>query len=217
MTVLYLLPHLGLGDAIICNGLIRVLASHHDRLVLPCKWHNRPSVAWMLSDLENVRLLGVKDDAEAILWSDRFERGGSKVLRLGLHSGRPLRSDWDRQLYEQASVDFEERWRGFKTPVFTAALEPEDSKISFVHDDPKRGFKAELTKLPGTWSYVEHNGKTIWDRLHWLQTAPEIHVIDSCFLCLADSVPTKGRLVFHRYARSGGLPPTLRKNWEVLD
>lgn len=214
MTVLYLLPHLGLGDAIICNGMIRVLAARHDRLVLPCKWHNRPSVAWMLSDLDNVRLLGVKDDAEARLWADRFERGGSHVLCLGLHSGKLLRQDWDRQLYEQAGVDFEERWQSFSLPALDTGMPEAD--LPLYHDDCDRNFAINRRRMPENATRVIR-GYTIWVNLNAVQTAPEIHVIDSCFLCLADSIPTIGRLVFHRYARPNGMPPILIKNWEIIE
>jgi hypothetical protein len=172
----------------------------------------------MLSDLPNVHLLGVKDDREARLWANHFESGRSKVLRLGLHSISRLRQDWDRQLYEQAGVNFEERWRGFTLPA-SNGVELLDSPVPFVHDDSKRGFQIPSNKLPGTWSYVGRQHSTIWPNLHWLQTAPEVHVIDSCFLCLADSVPTKGRLVLHAYATAAAKPmgpPTLRKQWEIL-
>ena len=47
--------------------------------------------------------------------------------------------------------------------------------------------------------------------------AEEIHCIDSAPMHLVESVPTCGKLFFHRYARKATTHATLRKNWEVLD
>lgn len=213
---LFIAIHLGLGDAIVCAGLVRALAVSHPWIILPAKWHNLLSVSELFGDLKNVTVLGVKDDQDVRTWMKWFGRGKSEVLGLGVFSVQPLRDDWDRQMYEQAGVWFGERWRGFKAPPLKG-MEMAVSHIPFVHDDPKRGFEIKTEKLPGSWSYVEHNGKTVWEHLDWLAKAPEIHVIDSCFLCLADCVETAAkRLVWHKYARPGGKPPTLRKTWEVI-
>jgi hypothetical protein len=217
-NTLYLLPHLGLGDAIICNGMIRSLASRHDRLVLPCKWHNRSSVSWMLKDFENIRILGVKNDAEAILWADRFESGGSTVLRLGSHSREKLDARWDQQFYIQAGVPFEQRWEGFVLPGVTPTIPNGHVTPSFAHEDIIRGFRINRQLLPRDVRFVQRM-KTIFEAIDWLADAPEIHCIDSSFLCLADSVPTRGRLVLHAYATVKDKPtgpPILRKPWEVL-
>ena len=219
---LYIAFHQGLGDAIICCGLIRKLAQSNDWIVVPSKWVNLRSVEEIFSDLKNVTVMGVDSDQESRKWVERFVRGGSQVLKLGIFRDEPLRSDWDRQFYDQAGVDFEERWRGFKVPMDCSLdrIHKLDNP-EFFHDDPDRGFVIDskrtgcgrlggsLPITPSIWSYLER-----------VQFAKEIHVIDSCFLCMADSVPTKAKkLVLHQYAMAEAKPmgpPTLRKNWTIL-
>lgn len=217
--MLYIQPHLGLGDAIVCNGLVRVLADRFDLVIWATRWRNRQSVTWMWSDVENVKVIGVGNDAEAWMWAQRFEEGKTRVLRLGMHGGSLDMLHWGEQMYRQAGVEWGLRWEGFRLPEREGTPTPLCSIVPFVHDDPKRGFKIDVKRLPETWAHVTPTGPTIWDHLHWLQTTPEVHVIDSCFLCLADSVPTCGRLVLHKYATraKGGYPPTLRKRWEVIE
>lgn len=196
------------------NGLVRWLATRYGLLIFPVKWHNRPSVKWMFSDLPTVKVLGVANDAEALWWSGRFRHNGV-VMRLGVHSRQPLRvPGWDKQFYEQAGVPFEERWKGFKLP--TTQSKPWPHSKPLLHEDQKRGFTIDRNRIPEDAIPVSHF-PIIFDVIPWMQQATELHVIDSSFLCLADSIPTAAsRLVFHKYARPGGRPPTLRKQWEVL-
>lgn len=212
VTDLYLQPHLGLGDAIICCGLVRKLALRHDRVIWPCRWNNYPSVAFMFSDLANVSVLGVDDDNESKLWAENFSKGRTQVIRMGIHSGKCDFNRWDKQFYEQCSIPFEQRWDGFAIPPLGVSGEGE---AILVHDDASRGYciRDELVP-PGARRMPVM--PTIFHLVPWLQTAPEIHVIDSCVLCLADSIKTSAnRLVYHKYAKPSW-PPTLRKTWSVL-
>ena len=214
-TTLYIGAHLGLGDAFVLNGMIRALATRHKWVVMPAKWHNRASVAEMLGDVLNVNVLGLDGDVESRKWMESFRKGGSKVLPLGVFTPEPLHRSWDKQFYQQAEVPFEQRWSGFKLP-WKARFGGEWPV--FVHEDPPTGAKIDRKRLPREFTTVQNTGATFVAHIEWLQNAPEIHVIDSCFLCLADSVETRAKkLVFHRYARPHRMPPTLRKQWEVLE
>lgn len=214
-SLVYAQGHGGLGDAIICNGLIRVLARRYTYVFVPCKVHNYPSVSAMWSDLDNVKVLKVEGDKEA---SDLARWFGDHALRLGLHSGQPLEQSWDAMMYRQAGVKFSDRWDEFRLPPMMFQLSWPVHQ-AFLHDDPERGFVIDRSRLTKNVMNVPKM-KHIFEVLPWLQTAPEIHVIDSCFLCLADSVPTKAkRLVLHAYATAKAKPagpPVLKKNWEIF-
>ena len=89
--------NLGLGDSIICNGLVRVLARQHGRFVIvPSYTHNLPSVRHMFSDDHNVCVVDV---ADAALYCDE------SVLSIGLNHPRwGTVTPFDRAFYEV-------RWR----------------------------------------------------------------------------------------------------------
>jgi len=195
--------------------MVRELASRNDLLMLPVKWHNRPTVAAMLSDVPNKTLIGVIDDADATRWADRCEQYGT-VLRLGVHNKRELLSlpAWDKQLYRQANVPFEYRWSKFSIPVRNVLSHNTDP---FLHEDIERGFVIDRSHVPEGTVPVARTG-TMLESVPWLSSASEIHCIDSAWLCMADSIPTAAtRLVMHRYARKNSLPPTLTKNWEIIE
>jgi len=214
-----IMGHLGLGDAIVTNGLVRVRARLHRALLIPCKPHNLESVRWMFSDLKNVFVLPVDgDDGMRRL----VEVSGLNTLKLGLFSdGQWDIQHWDREMYRQAEVSFSDRWDEFSFPKRPEPLPVPTGDYSFVHDDPSRGFYIADSKMPVMKKEPRmHWGGSanIFDYIPMIENATEIHVIDSAFFCLVDSLRglKARRLVLHLYARPKALPPAYRQNWEVL-
>lgn len=209
---LFIRWHLGLGDAIICNGLIRELAKRHNLIHVPAKPDKFASVFWMFSDLPNVIVICVDDDADMNATAKTKLNQG-----LGLWSQRGILDwqHWDKQFYEDVGVPFDARWNSFYVPPCKTLPYP-SGEYAFVHEEPGRGMA--IQQFPKMAIYAPPHPPHIFWNLAALQHATEIHVVNSCFLNLAESVPTAARrLVVHNYARKdrAGLP-TLRKNWEVL-
>lgn len=217
MKDLIIYHNLGLGDHIICCGLVRDIADAHpeQKLFVLCKAHNVPSVSWMFSDLLNVDVVSIKDDADAEAYVQA--NPDARLMRL-TGSGH----EFDRQFYDQARVPFGKRWSGFHAPQilpsFMAAAPPRP--YAFVHDDPSRGFVIpplmRVRELrPAATSYQPKN---IFEWRLFLETACEIHCIPSSFSVLVDSIdlPPETRLYLHVSARPGGELPTYRKPWKIV-
>lgn len=222
MSGLAIRCHLGLGDMLIVNALVREMARQFASVLIPCKHHNLPSVVFMWRDCENVIVTPVADDAAAKGLVSDMRNEGAEVLELGMFGvGKFNPLAWDRQMYEQAGVPFEWRWERFYVqPGFTNSLLPHlrETTFAFVHDDPARGFVIPRDALPKMEIVRPLPGLTdnIFDYCSLLAEAKEIHCIDSCFAILADSIPTsEEKLVFHRSVRHGALPPALGKKWQV--
>ena len=62
----YIYHHLGLGDHIIVNGLIRKLIKDDGLYFLFCKKHNVDSVEFMFKDLTNLKIISVNNDLDVI-------------------------------------------------------------------------------------------------------------------------------------------------------
>src|SRR5687767_9503298 len=62
--------HLGLGDALIINAIVRDRAATYDKVILPTKGRNQPSVSFMFRDLDNVKIEAVANDAFADMATD---------------------------------------------------------------------------------------------------------------------------------------------------
>ena len=103
MGTLYLDLNLGLGDAIICNGLVRTLAKDR-QIVVPCYRHNIPTVRHMFSDLANVSVREVVGDAP-------LPERGEETLSIGMNYHGPIHSErWDEAFYLRAGVPFDAKW-----------------------------------------------------------------------------------------------------------
>ena len=221
--------HLGLGDGIVINGLVRHFAADHEVSVI-CKRHNQISLAFMYRDEPKVSLVttdndqDMSDDDFADAACRHIKGHGKRVLLLGMYGDRKNYTPqaWDQSMYAQAGVPFEQRWNDFRCSRQPSCelVAPKGDYI-FVHDDPTRGFSIPEHRLPHRISVVKpvpgkaDNIFSYWDLL---ENAKELHLIDSSFAILADSLPDlkATKIVVHLYARKGALPPKYRKDWEIL-
>lgn len=218
MKNLYLKLHLGLGDIFICNGLVRALTKGWQMVTVPAKPHNLATVQWMFSDEPRVHVIQVADDAEMIC------RAREPYLGLGLWSERGLHAKhWDQQFYADAGLPFETRWSHFKIPGFPKDGPTLSVDCAFLHEDRKRGYHIDRTLIDAQDGIYEPvPAFPFWSHIAPLEMCREIHVIDSCFLALADSLPLREpRRVLHQYATKQDPykklgPPTLRYQWETL-
>jgi len=223
----YLYHNLGMGDHIICNAIVRHFAQELGLIHLFAKHHNSDSVKFMFRDID-VNVVCVADDREV---EEIIEKGNAdKVIRIGC-TGDGWVSDrnqtFDEVFYKQAGIDFKYRWDGFKYDI--KETKPHERMYCgksldfiFVHDDKDRGFKIDESYLAErefiiTPERPKTSNMMMWDR--FLSVSKEIHCINSAFLLLADSIPTTGKLFYHKYARNEGwfCNPRLRKAWEVIE
>lgn len=222
---LFILPHLGLGDAIIINGLVRTLIPQYEYIVMAVKHHNEKSVEYMFSDLvDKFYTVACDDDNEAReVAADAAQDG--RVLRLGGHEDRNFlkgSGHFDEEFYRQAKVPFGYRWGAFKLPERPDDMFLRDRRgCALICDDQTRGFKIRPSLMPvGVECFRPFRTHTIFDWLPVILAAKEIHCIDSAFLNLVESLDLGDKpLFFHRYARphpDERLYPTLRKNWTVI-
>ena len=99
--------HMGLGDHIICNGLVRELRSSiKGKLTLACKQHNLPTVKDMYSDLDINYLIGNDSDIERDYGTfTKVHRVGFEKLDYG--NGIPI----EIQFYMMENIDPETKYK----------------------------------------------------------------------------------------------------------
>lgn len=220
-----ILGHLGLGDVLIQNAILRHYAQTY-LVTFLTKAHNKISTAFMLRDEPRITVIEVEDDKEAKAIAQEVKSHGKEVLALGLHQTPPTiplppPAGWDGQLYTDAKVPFEDRWNNFKVMQQPSMeIEVPKCRYTFVHDDPKRGFKIRNEFLPSHCKIIRADPSKSDNIFAWwsiLQGAWEIHCIESSFAILVDSLPDikAKRKVLHLYARKS-TPPTYRTNWEII-
>lgn len=216
--------HLGMGDAIAMAGLIVRLAGN-DLLEVPCWPHNEISVKSIFINHPNIHVVPVESEAG---FNNRDIRLGYFNQEMPPYSGE----DHITWMCRQAGYHISEMWAADPIPdalkwawkltmnVHRSTFGTRELPFMFIHDDPSRWFnitKMDTTALDILMPETKHY--SILAYADWLKYAKEIHVIDSSFLHLAESVETTGELFWHRYAR----PYThlsdykFRKNWKIID
>ena len=228
--------HQGLGDHILCNGLYRYLSSEFRTLILPVKASNYDSIKFMLSDLNNIRIIRVPNKFEN--WLMKFFILKSKVFQCEIvqlgNYGNDFFLDgvrFDDNFYRQAQIPFDYRWSKFFVPrniskevdLFTR-LGCNRKPYIFLHEDKSRGFLINRSKIPTEFTIVEplaNTGEfTLFDYRQVLENAIEIHVIESSFAAFSESLSLDGRKIAHRYARPEASQDfrsefTYRSLWEI--
>ena len=219
MNDLLLLGHLGMGDHLVCNAIVRHFAKDNNVTIL-AKSHNQASVDFMFRDLVNVETFSIKDDDDARAAATEARNQGYPVFGLGTFGLPPFERDtWDKDFYRQAGVQFQQCWNGFKvTRQPSRELKVPGVDYVFVHEDVKRGCVLNRKLLPKKIKVVCADPKKTSNIFDWwgiMENAKEIHVMESCFAIFADHLPIRKaeRVVIHDYMRKS-VSPTYLSNFE---
>lgn len=231
---LYIYTHLGMGDHILCNAIIRKHARERKTVFHFVKPANAKNVYWMYRDLGNVRLIHF-DDAEVRNFMSLNPRNEYLIIGHSPEYFSKFRngvySTFDAGFYEIAGIPFEEKWGGFyverdlerEKDVYYESLGLKDGEeFYFVHDDPPRGRNFRESVLPKGKRIrpIEHTDIGLFDFLYTIERAKEAHVMNSSFSCLIDTIQLQGpKLFLHEYARKDmGSNPNhaMRLNWGII-
>lgn len=224
--------HHGMGDEIICNGLVREYCKTHTQVGIFCLARNYPSVSFMYRDLTNLRIHVVKSHTERY----RFRFWNS--LRLGCNCYDEIRAideydkesgvRFERQVYKVFNVPLKNKWDGFFVERDAQREEAVYKKAglsqpyAFVHDDAR--YPIDSIRISSSYRLFRPDKNltdNIFDYCGVIERAAEIHVIDSSFMNLIECLPYENpaqKLYMHRYARTtqAWALPLLKKPWAIL-
>jgi hypothetical protein len=222
MNIIY--HHLGLGDHIICNGLVRRLVNNKETFGLFVKKHNLKNVEFMFKDLKNLTMVPVDGDHNVSEFtSDNtipigHNSLGSTMNQFGCH--------WDEAFYKQMNVNFAERWnsffyeRDFKSEKKTYdKLNPNDEDFVLIHNtDSSNTDRIDYSKVSEKYTKIFVNKtEPFFDYGFLIAKAKEVHCIDSSFKHLVDSIPTMGKLFYHKnYKPRSSSEHNQKKNWILI-
>lgn len=209
-SVIYLQIHYGLGDAIICRGIVLEFLKRYKKVIVPSRPNNLQSIKDLFQDQPEVDIRIIENDA---VYPD------GQGLGLGIYGDQSIKAEsFDRWFYAQAGVDFQRRF----DPIPFLKTKTDfirGSRLAFVHDDPSRGFTIDRSKIKPDLKIVRPCGlPSILDYVPLMEAVDEVHVIDSSFLHLCEHLERTDGLFYHRYARDAGPfhQTVKRKNWTIL-
>jgi hypothetical protein len=213
MTLKYIHHHLGLGDHIICNGMIRHLCKYNDNIVLFCYTHYYENISYMYSDLQNLEIFDFDTEQEIINFTKRNRTVETNLIKPGFDNLDSCldRMTFDEAFYHLVGLDFSVRFDEFYIPrdlerekEVCETLNPENEKYIFVLDDPKRGYLIDKNKLPSDYKIIENDYRFLmFDYISLLENAEEIHMMQTGFLDLVNSYEmNKPKIYRHNYVRN---------------
>jgi hypothetical protein len=229
MNEVYIYHHLGLGDHIIANGMVRTIAKKYDKVFLFCKPRNFRNVSYMYRDLSHLKIIPF-DDAEVIRFmtinpNNNYIVAGHTNFWIILNTpGNKLTID--EIFYQLAGVPIENKWSEFfilrdmnkEKYVFKELGLHEGDTYCFLHDDENRritkNFPTIKTVTPDNMNF------SVFDYLYTIENAKEIQCINSSFFCLIDCMKIqRDKMCVHEYARPNATNESLGKyfgKWEII-
>lgn len=235
--MIFVLPHQGLGDHILCNAIYRNLSNKYRIVVIVVRLRYYGEVKYMLRDLANIYFM-IVPNFKYWFFIKRIKQliqfFQLRSLFLGTYGEKfflnALR--FDNNFYFQAKIDFDSRWSKFKV-IHNLKREDEvmDKLVAnkrnyiFLHEDISRGYLIDRTRIKSDLPIVtplESREFSLFDYRAVLQNASEIHVIESSFAAFIDSLPeTHAKKFAHRYARPEAKSDykhefSYKYNWNIL-
>jgi len=202
----YIYHHLGLGDHIICNGLVRSLITPDEEYMMFVKSHNYETVKFMYRDLTNLNFI-IGEDDYVINFIRNNNISSDNVIVAGFYN-HPQSNYFDESFYLQNNVPFINRWGMFRVDrnleseikIFNQFGVKENEYV-FVHDDASRGFEINDTLIVNKNLPIirPKHGLTsnVFDYCYLMQNSLESHFIDSSFRLIFDSLKLRETEIYY--------------------
>ncbi len=223
----YIYHHLGLGDHIINNGMVRHFYKQYGSISLFAYKHNVKNVQYMYRDLDNLQVIGVESDAQTDLY---ISKNNLDCIKIGFDKLSGVMPDlpFDKAFYKLAGLDFSVRFDEFyferdleKEQEVLNTLNPTGEKFVFIHDDASRGFSIDMSRVKTEYKIIMNDKRfNVFDYITLIENAEEIHFMQSSFKELMCSYKLEKPILYqHNYIRqydesmnSSGLNPFIEIN-----
>jgi hypothetical protein len=219
--------HLGLGDHIVCGGLVRhkvktlssAVSGEELKINLVCKEHNARSVRQMYEDILNLEVILFPSHI-ADRQAEQTYKFYDKVFRWGFEGCDPRL--WQESFYRNAFLDYSIRWSDFYIPRNKSR---EEKLLNYLQIETPFRFitnssSTKVTDLPLPDSsltdvFLEIIPEyTIFDWMAVLEMASEIHCVDSGMYQLIRQMKLQSKKVYYD---NTSLDNERLKNWPDED
>ena len=202
----YIYHHLGLGDHIICNGLVRSLINPNDSYTMFVKSHNRETVEFMYRDLSNLFFIE-GDDYFVNNYIRENNISNENLIIAGFYT-HPNAKDFSESFYLQNNLPVNNRWSNFyvnrnleKEKKIFKYFNVNENEYVFVHDDATRGFSInedliENKNLPIIRPKIGLTSN-VFDYCYLMEKSYESHFIDSSFRLIFDNMRLRNTNIFY--------------------
>lgn len=193
MKKIFVKHHLGLGDCIIHNGMVRkILEDNKDsKVYCSCKNHNYENIKYMYRDSPNIIVLNM-DDSETNnhLKSTHYDQIVSSHFDDGTDYGYNIHGD--DAFYLNVGMNpkikkthfFIDRDLNREKKLYNKIInEIGSEEYIFIHEKPEQNIVIDRNKIKNNLPIVTAKPDySFFDLLYVIEMAKEVHVISSCFL-----------------------------------
>ena len=208
---LYMFPHLGLGDAIIVNGLVRHFCEQYNNLVLFCSNCYYENIKWFYRDLKNLTLMPFGSNPTKCTMEDAYQIRNyiqsnnlqDKVIYFGFEMLDDIHKRTNCGLhqgfYKSCGFDpflrfdnfYYERNHEYENYVYEK-LNPTNEKYIFVIDDSNHhlgNFIIDNKRIQSEYKIIKYNKELnynddrflMFNYYKILENAEEIHTLETAF------------------------------------
>jgi hypothetical protein len=221
--------HLGLGDHIVCNGLLNYFSESFDKIYLPVKSRDINNINYLYKDNQKIEVFKIEHSSEVEDINSFAKKNNLITLKVGFKKRKP---PFNLSFYDQFGLPYSYSISKFRVP---RDIKKEKSlyqhlkdvykvkdRYQVVHNQSSYG-KVSLqvnNELPTIFIEKETDlYKNIFLYSKVIKNATEIHCLDSSFLHLAERVETDAELIFHNIKKDGqrGADVHLVKNWKIVN
>lgn len=220
--------HLGLGDSIICNGLVNYLSKKNNKVYLPVKSNLLDKINYLYSDNNDVEIFEIDNESreQDILYF--AEKKSVKILRIGFDNIGA--TSFNLAFYKQIGLPYRYTYKYFNLPeAVDKELELQNHLIDYYNVDPKNysivhneyqwpGGTFELKNTDEKNTIFVTRESDIFNNIFYyqklIQDANTIHCINSSFLHLVERVKTSAKLYYHHLRKN---KMHLSNRWTYVD
>jgi len=199
----YIYHHLGLGDHIICNGLVRYIKNFEDVVYVFCKPHNTKNVEYMYRDNPNIKILSVGEDIDVISYINNNNIQNDIIVVGFTGENQNEVSSFDEAFYFQHKIPFSKRFddfyfeRDFELEQnIVKELNPNNEKYIFTHN-------IGISKINTNFKIIDNPvNYSIFNLISLIENAEEVHLMESSIKNLVNSYKMeKPKFFYHKYVR----------------
>ena len=221
--------HLGLGENIVCNGLLNYFSESFDKIYLPVKSRDINNINYLYKDNQKIEVFKIEHSSEVEDINSFAKKNNLITLKVGFKKRKP---PFNLSFYDQFGLPYSYSISKFRVP---RDIKKEKSlyqhlkdvykvkdRYQVVHNQSSYG-KVSLqvnNELPTIFIEKETDlYKNIFLYSKVIKNATEIHCLDSSFLHLVERVETDAELIFHNIKKDGqrGADVHLVKNWKIVN
>ena len=232
MKSIFIMHHLGLGDHIVCNGLVRELMKKCDLIYFPVKHHNFATVKFMFRDVSRkIKYIPINSDNEMTYWGTLNREAFDECVRLGNFYENNFvnrHKSFCKGFYDNANIDYEKRWESFYVDYGEPEISTTKTDYNFLHEDKSRGYIIADTYKEQEYCEPNHtlgqnSETTIFDYYNIIKNSKQIHCMDSAFSAWIDHIKEledKPKYI-HRYVKKykepDGMWQFYGNNWKIIE